>query len=1012
LKTSYHLKKIFLIVFFVAVLSSTLNAQTPVNVGSGSYADFFPAGSSVEGVVDTTTINNTIESWTRRITPEFGTGPTPTHEWWSSLMTYKFNSKTAANGDYFVAWAIPLVTYMDVTGNGMLFTYPHYWNQSANLVWNNGIVPGGTFDIFMGSAPGQPLVPPWDYGSGVYNWLRLTASNFTATNTKVGKHSDWVCDFRMEESPTKYIDCTMGSGLPYIWVTPHDLSCNIVFSGTAPSTSVSNFNENGTTIIVTGKRTNVMLGIQQNVSTPSATTYYAIFAPVGTVFIVSGKTNKVRLPSGASYFVIAALPDRQASTISTFQTHAFAKPIDSKFSYTYNPAAGKVTAQWTITTAPLQGAETRVIQGLLPLHYALPEGAGGFNGYEYVTARGTMKAITGNTFSASYPFTGIIPYLPPPPNNAGSPNPFNKSLLTNFINGRWYGMQPSNQEGIDRRRGGLYFDTATFYPHNDSSFSYAVVDNANTYGKGVEAFGWSQLMMAAKQFPETHSRFQFISNHLRVGMADWLTYTPGEKSAFFARFPIWSGLAGFGSTFDTGYYQDIHFHHGYFLSTGAYLGMIDSSFISQYGLMLKLVAKHFANWDRLDSDFPYFRSFDLWNGYTFATAPGWSPLGNNQESLSECMNAWTGIFFIGTLTGDNAMRDAGAMGYALESAAAKLYWYDKTGITHPSQFKNTYKMAAIVWSSGLTYTTWFGREPEFMHGIQWWPTYTMSYFHTEDATYSQTEWDDFWARQTAQPGGSALYGRPMFYGTLIGGVVDGYHFRPWYHYIFRHYALINADNAALVMDYWLTQQQWTGEAFNSVPIDWINFFPGQTAITYYWIHANRYLGKKDNSIWSDPPTSATFIKNSTNTFCAYNTSSIPKTFIFYKNGSYLGSIDNVQPFSLTNTRTLGSTTVSTQTNIPPTLDPDLPVENKITVQNNKLTAFNKTLSVVITLKKETPISLRLYRKDGFLIQVFMDAPIPPGTTSESWEVSASSGIYLLKKQMGKSVDWELISITK
>lgn len=988
----------------------TLLSQTPVPVGSGSYASSFPPGSSVEGVINTTTLSNTIESWTRRITPEFGTGPTPTHEWWSSLMSYKFNSKSSAPGDYFVAWAIPLATYMDVTGKGMLFCYPHYWSSTANLTWNNGIAPGGTFDIFMGSAPGQPLVPPWDYGSGIYNWIRLTASNFTATNTKVGKHSDWLCDFRMEESPNRYIDCTMGSGLPYIWVQPHNTTCAIVFSGTAPTTTISNFDANGTKIILTGPRTNTMLGFQHSISTPSATTYYALFAPTGTIFRTSGRTNKITLPPGSQYFVIAALPDRQSATITAFMTHAFAKPVDSQFTYNYSPSAGKVSAQWTITTSPLQGTENRVIQGLLPIHYSLPEGAGGFNGFEYVTARGTMKCITGNSFSAQYPFTGIIPVLPAPQENASLPNPYSKALFTNFAKGRWYGMQPSNQEGIDRRRGGLYFDTAVFYPHNDSSFSTTLVDNANTYGKGVEAFGWSQLMMSAKQYPEIRPRFQFISNYLRAGMADWLTYTPGEKSAFFARFPIWSGLAGFGTTFDTGYYQDIHFHHGYYLSTGAYLGLIDSTFLSQYGLMLKLVAKHFANWNRADSDFPYFRSFDLWNGHTFATAPGWSPLGNNQESLSECLNAWTGIFFLGELMGDTAMRDAGAMGYAIESAAAKLYWYDKTATTHPSQFRNTYKMSSIVWSSGITYTTWFGRDPEFMHGIQWWPTYTMSYFHVDDPVYAQAEWDEFWSRQTAQPGGSALYGRPMYNGTLIGGMVTGYHFRPWYHYILRHYSMINPDNAAAIFDYWMTQQQWTGAAFNSVPVDWLNFFPGQSAITYYWIHANRHLGKKDFTVWSDPPTSATFVRNGTNTFCAYNMGSTPRTFIFYKNGSYLGSLDNVRPFSMTNSRVLGSTTVVTQTNSTPNVP--LPQEEGITVLDPKISQINNKLQVEIRLKQQSQVLLRLYTKDGLMMQIFMDEVLDPGLYLKEWEVNVGTGIYFLKKQIGKKVDWELVTVKK
>ena len=78
--------------------------------------------------------------------------------------------------------------------------------------------------------------------------------------------------------------------------------------------------------------------------------------------------------------------------------------------------------------------------------------------------------------------------------------------------------------------------------------------------------------------------------------------------------------------------------------------------------------KEYANWDRNDSDFPFLRNFDPWMGHSYAGGIG-SPGGSNQESTSEAIQSWAALFFLGSLLGDEGMRDAGAFGYLSESNA-------------------------------------------------------------------------------------------------------------------------------------------------------------------------------------------------------------------------------------------------------------------------------------------------------------------------------------------------------
>src|SRR4051812_2834594 len=100
--------------------------------------------------------------------------------------------------------------------------------------------------------------------------------------------------------------------------------------------------------------------------------------------------------------------------------------------------------------------------------------------------------------------------------------------------------------------------------------------------------------------------------------------------------------------------------------------------------------------------------------------------GNNQESSSEAMQAWTGLFLLGVASQDKEMTAAGAMGWAVEESAIREYWNDYHGWKDgPAQanFPPGYghSIAGIVGDSGMSYGTFFNGEPRFIYGIQWLP---------------------------------------------------------------------------------------------------------------------------------------------------------------------------------------------------------------------------------------------------------------------------------------------------
>ena len=66
-----------------------------------------------------------------------------------------------------------------------------------------------------------------------------------------------------------------------------------------------------------------------------------------------------------------------------------------------------------------------------------------------------------------------------------------------------------------------------------------------------------------------------------------------------------------------------------------------------------------ASGRRGDPAFPFFRVFDPYAGHSWAAGDAVAGDGNNQESSSEAMAAWTAFVLLGELRGDRTLRDLG-----------------------------------------------------------------------------------------------------------------------------------------------------------------------------------------------------------------------------------------------------------------------------------------------------------------------------------------------------------------
>jgi endoglucanase Acf2 len=529
------------------------------------------------------------------------------------------------------------------------------------------------------------------------------ATTFRPDSAQALRWGDWNVAFRMPQLTGPKLDVSLARGIPFVWLETDGVRPTL-----KAATAAQFYDASGTTLSfpVTTDRFVMVIGGKA----------FGIHAPDSSTFTLTNGT--VHSSLGADYLVISALT--AIGDLNSFHDRAFAVPRDTQVSWSYSPTDGKVTTSWDIETVALEGSNLDTIQGWLPHHYRGTDHNLSFtSGPIYATPRGPMQCSIGHGgWEISYDFEGISPVLPEP-EVLGKPNDFNPATLKKYL---------------DDYAGETGYGGDTYWG-----------------GKSLTQLG--EYMLMAKQAGET-TDYTALKNSLRTALTDWFTYEPGETEHYFAHYANWGALVGFNDSYGSHEFVDHHFHYGYFTRAAGLLAFEDPDFAADYGAMASLVAKQYANWDREDEAFPFMRTFDVWGGHSYAGGFS-SPGGNNQESSSEAIQSWAGLFMLGTALGNDGMRDAGAMGYVMERAAVREYWLDVNEDILPESYGQ--KSTGILFDNGQAYGTYFSADPAWIYGIQWLPAAThLSYLG----------WDPAFSKDLMA---AMIDDRPVTIGKLIAG---------------------------------------------------------------------------------------------------------------------------------------------------------------------------------------------------------------------------------------------------
>ena len=514
---------------------------------------------------------------------------------------------------------------------------------------------------------------------------------------------------------------------------------------------------------------------------------------------------------GKTVVAVAVLTD--GMTQEDFAPYAFRIPRRTRIDYAYIPAEAKMNTSFHIDYEDIVPTTAEgIIHGFLPHHYyntsfVLPAGQRGIAAAAYQTPRGVLRLAAGNDFQIGYTVHGMIPYFPLP-----------QEALEGY--------------SVERMRALC------------AQYAAAGSFGADTYWGGKGLIQMAHYMTAAYQLGDTEV-FELAKTRLKNTLVDWFTYTPGETEFYFARYARWGALVGFDPSYDSDTFNDHHFHYGYFVYAAALLCMFDEDFREQYGAMAKEVAKDYANYDRSDMRYPLFRTLDPYCGHSFAGGMGNEGNGNGQESTSEAMQGWGGVWMLGAALGDRALLEAGIFGYTLEARGTAEYWFDRNR-RNIDFTKYQHPYCCNLTMQGVGWWTWFSGDPVWMHSIQWLPiSPVLQNYLSEDLDFARWDYTQMYSKKEVGDYEAPQVGLGDESG--LGNVCLSY------------LALFDPDSAARVWDRMDAMDKPLAKS------------PDTGGITYMLTHGLRAYGAWNHALTADYPMATAYTTaGGKTTYAVYN----------------------------------------------------------------------------------------------------------------------------------------------
>ncbi|KAK8044608.1 glycosyl hydrolase family 81 [Apiospora rasikravindrae] len=260
--------------------------------------------------------------------------------------------------------------------------------------------------------------------------------------------------------------------------------------------------------------------------------------------------------------------------------------------------------------------------------------------------------------------------------------------------------------------------------------------------------GLSNLKAAFGRFVANKQQFPLYYESAWGGIVSSATYLTGNSGA------------DFGNT----YYNDHHFHYGYFILAAAIIGKLDPTWLTKANVdYVNTLVRDVANPSSADRYFPVHRNFDWYHGHSWAHGLYETLDGKDQESSSEdAMHAYAIKMWGHTIKDGNMEARGNLMLSIITRSLSQYYLYTSDNKVQPSNFIGN-RVAGILFENKCDHTTYFGANIEYIQGIHMIPLLPSSKL-TRAPKFVQQEWETYFDKGRADKVEGGWRG--ILYGNL------------------------------------------------------------------------------------------------------------------------------------------------------------------------------------------------------------------------------------------------------
>jgi endo-1,3(4)-beta-glucanase len=470
----------------------------------------------------------------------------------------------------------------------------------------------------------------------------------------------------------------------------------------------------------------------------------------------------------------ALVPDKGLGGDQTIlHAHKHVWPVSCALKAEAAQEEGAYTLEWGVDTVHGHGGtHAHTTGGLfgpsvkeeLLLHYALPHHQntlretaahdGRKTTLQAMSAtKGTLVAIKGQSWTLEEPELTTIDWLPPRPPQAAHVASIGEALVDDITN---------------------------------TDFA-AASNQYDNYFSGKALYKFAQLCLVADALGETDLRDRCI----RRLQAAFAPFVQGRNQNPLAYDTTWKGLVGARGVsqppcddvatcpaeerdswwrpiqytdFGSSYYNDHHYHWGYFIQTAAILYRFDPNWGRQHTAWVQTLIRDVSNPSAEDPHFVTWRSFDWFCGHSWSQGLFANVDGKDEESTAEEINYHYGVMLWGMASGNVPLERLGRLMLGVATRATQMYFLmDRNNTVHPPEYVGN-RVTGIYMENKCDYKTWFGPNPDYIHGIQMIPMTPISE-EVRTLDFVRDEWPllDGIARSITHQWKSVLY---MNYAVL------------------------------------------------------------------------------------------------------------------------------------------------------------------------------------------------------------------------------------------------------